>query len=177
MFINNLSGREKNLLFGAITIALLALGYTMILEPFILHWKTLNDRIDAKLTTLIKDTRLLNMYKTLEAEYVKYRDFLEVGKNEEEEFASALSEIESVSGKSACHIVNVKPRSSKILGNYKEISYEVTAEGSIHELSRFAFEIETSDKYLRIRRFTIASKTGSSGILRGTFLISKIIVS
>ena len=117
------------------------------------------------------------MYRSLEADYVKYRDFIEVGKNEEEEFASALGELEDLSQKSSCRIVNVKPRASKRLGNYREISFEVTTEGNINELSRFIYEVETSERYLRIRRFTMVSKSGQAGSLKATFLISKIIIT
>ena len=175
MFIKNFSGRERTLLIGAVIIAVMALLYVLVLEPLAIQWKSLDSQIDAKVTALMKDTRLLAMYSALERDYEKYRGFIDAGKDEDEEITSALGEIESISQESACYIVNVKPRSAKTVGNYKEISFEVTTEGTIGEIARFIYEIEMSEKYLRIRRFTILSKSGPAGNLKAVFLISKII--
>ena len=175
MFIWNLAKREKVLLSICIILATIAIAYSLAIEPVIVHWKTLNNQIESKAILLIRNTKLLNMYKTLKEEYVQYRDFIKVSENEERELAKALGEMENISKKSSCYIANVKPRTSKKLGSYKEISFEVTAEGSINELSRFMYEIETSKEYLRIRRFIITSKSGPARRLKGTFLISKIL--
>ena len=176
MFIQNLSKREKTILSICVILGVTAIAYSLIIEPFIMRWRTLNDQIESKIALLIKNTRLLKMHKALEAEYAKYHGFMEISEDEEKELAKALGEIENVSAKSSCNIANIKPRASRKLGNYKEIFFEVTAEGSISELAQFLYEIETSREYLRIRHFTIMSKAGPPDKLKGTFLISKIIL-
>jgi len=173
--IRNLSKKEKILLTACIVIAGIAIVYGVIIEPIVIHWKTINSEINTKTTLLLKNTRLLDMNRVLEAEYAKYRGFLDVSQNEEEESRKALAEIETISKASKVYIVNVKPRSPKKLGNYKELMLEVVAEGSIEELSRFLYEIETSKARLRISHFTIASKSGSTGSIKAMFLIGKIV--
>jgi len=174
MFVKNLSAKERILLVVCIVLAAMALTYNLVIEPLIVSWAALDEKIDAKSSLLKKNVRLLGMAKMLESEHLKYEGFIETGENEERELRKTLAEIENLSKKSNCRIVNVKPFASKTIGNYKEISFEVTAEGSIDELSRFLYEIEASGAYLRVKRFTLMSKHASEG-LRGTFLIARII--
>jgi len=175
MFIKNLGKRERILFAACIVLAAMAMIYSLLIDPVVNRWKILNTQISAKKAQLIKNTRLLSMYKTLEAEHAKYQGVVELGTNEEEEQRKALSTIEDVSRKTACHIFNIKPRPSKKLGNYKEISFEVTVGGGIGEISQFLHEIETSREHLRIRQLTITSRLSASEKLKGIFLISKII--
>jgi Tfp pilus assembly protein PilO len=156
----------------------LAVLYNIVLEPLVANWKMLNIKVTAKASELKKNLRLVKMYEFIEAEYAKYSEFIEAGKNEEEELASVLAEIESVSKKTSCRIRNVKPRATRKLGNYREISFTVTAVGGIDKLSQFLYGIELSKKLLRVRHFAITPKSGSrsAGELRATFLITKIIV-
>ncbi|MFH1593488.1 MAG: hypothetical protein ABID09_02185 [Candidatus Omnitrophota bacterium] len=176
MFIRNLSRRERSILAFLVVVAVSAVFYTLIIDPVVAYWKNLDNEIEANGVALGKDMKLLKMYDALQREHAKYEDFIETGKNEEEELAKTLSVIESVSTRSACRIANVKPRSSRELGNYREFVFEVTAEGGIDELTRFTYEIELSKEYLRIKRFTIISKLGSEGTLKSTFLISRIVL-
>lgn len=171
---SNISKREKTLLFISVGVAAAAVFYNVIVEPLVIKWKTVNGQIEAKIILLSKNKGLLSRYKTLEEEYINYPVLLKSGRNEEEELAGALGEIEGISKKTACFIINIKPKASKKFGNYKEISFDVTTEGSIDEISRFMYEIETSEKILRIRQFTITSKSGTSKNLKASFLISKI---
>ena len=97
MFIQNLSKREKIILSICVILAAIAITYNLIIEPFIMRWRTLNDQIESKIALLIKNTRLLKMRKPLETEYVKYHGVMEISEDEEKELAKALGEIENVS--------------------------------------------------------------------------------
>lgn len=176
MFGKKLGKRERRLLSACIILATGAILYGAVIEPITANWKTMNTRSKAKAAQLGKDAQLLKMYETIKSEYDKYREFIEIGKNEEEELTTALAEIENVAKQTDCRIANVKPRATRKRGNYKEISVVITAEGNIEKLAHFLHSIETSRKLLRIRHFSIIPKAGSSGELKATFLISKIIV-
>lgn len=176
MAIRNLSRNEKILLSICIVLGTVAVTYNLFIEPVVFRWKALNDGIESKTSVLIKNTRLLQIYKALQEEYEKYQGAIDTTRNEEEEFARSLGEIENISKKSSCRVENIKPHTPKKVGKYKEISFEVSAEGTIGQISRFLYEIETSKQNLRIRRFTLTSKSGVQTNLRGTFLISRIIV-
>lgn len=172
----NLGKRERTLLAVCIILGGGAVLYSLIVEPLATGWKTLNGRIEAKLSELGKDTRLFKMYEMIEEEYVEYGEFITSGRNMEEAQAAALGKIEEFSKSASCRIVNVKPRSPKKIGNYKEISFVVTAEGAIDRLSHFLYVIETSKELLRVKHFAITPRSGSPDALRGTFVISKVIL-
>lgn len=176
MFIKNLSKREKLLLIVTLSIGCVVGIYVMIIEPIGIRWKMLDEQTESKVAQIIKDKTLLSAYKEMEKEYAKYQDLIQGSKNEEEELAKALGEIEAISKTSSCRILNVKSLSSKSVADYKEISFEVTAEGSIVEISQFLYAIETSAKCLRVRHFTISAKSGAGANLKAVFHIAKIIL-
>jgi Tfp pilus assembly protein PilO len=176
MAILNLNKREKVLAGFCIAVVGLAIVYNLVVEPLARRWEGLGEEISARKASLIKKTRLANEYEALETEYVGFRDFIETSSNEEEAGINIIGEIENISKKSACRIINAKPRSSKKLGNYKEISVEVTAKGTTDELTRFLYGVEASPEYLTVKQFTIKKRrSGRGSVLSAEFLITKII--
>lgn len=177
MITRSLSNREKTLFLIIIIMIGAALLYGFVAEPIFMRWKNLDDRIKSKLAYMAKSRRLLNRYKTLEEEYINLPSPGDAMESEEREIAKTLAAIENISNSSSCRIQNVKPRASRKIGSYRAIAFEVTAEGTIGEFSRFLYEIETSKEMLRIKHFTVTSKSGYPGTLKGIFLISKIIAN
>ena len=147
------------------------------MRRFTANWRMFTSQVEAKAAVLSKDLRLLRMYNRLEAEYARYRDFVGTAKNEEEELAVILNEIENISRKSSCHIANVKPRATKKIGNHKEISLAVTVEGTVEKLSKFLYAVEVSSALLKVRHFAITPKSGRKGTLKATLHISKILLN
>jgi Tfp pilus assembly protein PilO len=175
MFKYNLSKRERSVLVITIGIAVLAVAYAFVIEPILGKSNMLNEQIRSKKSYILKNRVLLSKFKSLEEEYKRYPSLTVSAESEEKEVAKALSSIENISHSSSCPIADVKPRASKNIGSYKEILFEVATESGIDELSRFLYEIETSKDMLRVKHFTIASKSGSSNTLKGSLLIGRII--
>jgi len=167
--------REKILTIITVSIALIAFIYSVVIERVVLRWKMLNEEIESRKNLLIGDAELLSRYENIKEEYMKNPIFKVKGANEEEAIARVLSEIEAISNKASCYITNIKPRTTRYIGNYREISFDVSIESGITELSRFMYETEVSKEILRIRRFTTSSKSGPAKSLKTTFIISKII--
>ena len=176
MFLRDLSKREKIIMFVTAALIVAALTYNLAIEPLVERWRTLDAQIAAKVTVLMKNKLLLQKYKSLESEYTKYPALLDEGISEGGDLAITLREIENISKKSSCHIANVKPQTSKKLGKYKEISFDLSVEGGIEEITRFLYEVETSKNCLRVRRFSITPKSGDPTKLKGTLLVSKLSV-
>ena len=175
MFSHNLSKRERLVLTITISIAALAAAYVVVIEPMAGEWNKSSDEIKTKKARIVKNRILLARFKYLKKEYEKYPDLIAAVESEEKEVAKALSSMEDASRASSCPIADVKPRTSKKIGAYKEILFEVTTESGINELTRFLYDIETSKGMLRVKHFTIASKSGVAGNLKGSLLIGKII--
>ena len=177
MLIENLTKRERYIALAAISIALTALIYNFVIEPIAKRWIHLNDEIESRISIFRKDSKLLSMYKTLEADYTKFSKYAKSTKREEEELAAILTEIETISRNNSCLIASIKPLGTRKLPSYKEILIDATIEADIKQFSKFLYDIETSkNMILKVRRFTISSKSGQMDTLRGTFLISKILV-
>lgn len=175
MPVKNLSERERAILIVTVALAVSAAAYGLVIEPAGTAWNALKNDITSKENTIIKDKELLSRYDALEEEYKKFPTLIEKGESEERETQNALASIETISKESGCHIANVKPRQSKKVGSYREISFEVIAEGDIETISRFMYNLETSKALLRIKRFTITSRSEPSGALKSIFLINKIL--
>lgn len=177
MAIKDTLSREKIIIITAVIIIGGALLYNLAIEPLVSGWVKTQKEISSKETGLIKNIILLKRYEGLGD---KYRDeplfSSGTGKSEEEEIAQALSEIENISKKSSCPILNIMPREPNKKGNYEEISFEVMTEGGIDGILGFLYEIETSKMAFGVNRFIITSKTGPSGGVKATILISKLLI-
>jgi hypothetical protein len=54
---------------------------------------------------------------------------------------------------------------------------DLSSEGSLSQFTKFLYDIEnTKSAILKVRHFVLTSKAGQEGALRGSFIISKIII-
>lgn len=177
MFINNFNKREKYLALATVSIVSIALIYLFIIDPIAARWKGLNDQVRSKINILEKDSGLIGNKKTIESEYVKLSKQGKAAKSKDQEVAEILTFIESVSKNDACFIVNIKPVDIRDAASYKEILIDVTVEANMAQLSKFLYDIENPrENLIDIKRFSVSSKYGQTGTLKGTFLISKALL-
>ncbi len=55
---------------------------------------------------------------------------------------------------------------------------DVSAEAAIEQFSKFLYDIENPrDNLINVKRFTISAKSGQTGALKGTFIISKALLN
>lgn len=177
IFIKNLTKREKYTAFATFAIAIIALIYSFIIEPVSKRWRFFNSEIRSKTRTLERDLKIMANSKAIESDYAKFSKYVKIAKSEEETIADILAYIENVSRNNSCFIINIKPAGTKSLGSHKELLIDLTAEANMAQFSKFLYDIENSkDMLLRVKRFNISSKYNQTGILKGTFLISKILI-
>ena len=177
MLIKNLTKREKMIASATLAVGILAFAYAVVIEPACGRWGRLSNETASAEGVLKKDMKILSMNKVLEADYAKLSKYAKSAKKAEESMADILTYIEAVSRDDSCLIINIKPLGVKEMGSHKAALIDVTAEADMSQFSKFLYDIENSPQYLlRVRRFTISSKSGQTGTLRGTFLISKILL-
>lgn len=178
MNIKKLSKREHVVLSAAAVLLTAWVIYGLIVEPFAGKWKRMDSAVKAKTISIIKSSDILARYEEAEKKYPAHPALLaEKSGTEEEEVAGILGEVESISKNSACNILNIKPRQSKKIGDYKELSCDISAEGDMNTFTRFIYGVENSAGLLKVKSFSITSKSASSGVLKATFIISKVILS
>ncbi|MFA5146424.1 MAG: hypothetical protein WC515_03475 [Candidatus Omnitrophota bacterium] len=177
MVLKNLSKRERYIAFGTVALAASAAIYALIVEPVTQRWGRLNAEAMSRSAALKKDSKLISSYKTIEADYARISKFAKARKGGEEGLADMLTYIENISRNDSCAIVNIKPMGTKDFGDHKEVLIDVTAEADLTKFSRFLYDIENDkDMILRVKHFTISSRSTQEGSLRGTFLISKLLI-
>jgi len=173
----NLNKREKNLLGATLLVVSSALLYKFIIDPIFSRWVNLNDEIESKINILKKDSGILSKYKILEAEYAELSKYVKSAKGEKADASDILSYVENISKNDSCCIVNIKPIGTRNLSSYKEVLIDITVEATMEQFSKFLYDIENSkNMLLRVKQFNINSKTGQAGTLKGTFLVSKILM-
>lgn len=177
MIIKNMSKRERYIALAAVSFVFAAVIYNFVIDRIVRQWQSLNDRMGLRTSALKKDIALLASRKTLEANYAKFSKYIRSGNSEEESAAETLAYLENLSRSDLCLILNIKPIGSRDLVSYKEMLIDLSCEGSIGQLTKFLYDIEnTKDAILKVRHFVLTSKAGQDGALKGSFLISKIII-
>lgn len=177
MRIRDLSGRERYLAMATVSVIALALLYAVIIVPISATVGTVNSRIRAKLISIEKDRKILAGQGLLESEYARLSRNARIPGSEEQATADTLTYIEKIATNDACFIVNMKPVGMTDKGTHKELLFDVTAEGGMSQLTKFLYDIEhPRDVLINVKRFTLASKSGQPGTLKGTFFISKILL-
>ena len=177
MFIKNMSKRERYIALAAVSFIAAAIFYNFIIDPFARKWLELNNEMETKAAALKKDIGMLSAREALETKYSKFSKYVRSGKSEEETIAEALTYMENLSRGDSCLILNIKPIGTKDMGPYKELLIDMSAEGTVSQFTKFMYDIENAQSMiLKIRHFALTSKAGQEGVLKGTFLISKIII-
>ena len=156
------SKNMTGVLLGAVVLAvIMAGGYAA--GPVLSRWDSLDDEIQLKKEVLARNRSLILRYKAAGGESAKGMMAADRSKNEEEESAKVLSEIEAISRRSSFLIVNLNPRTPKVRGDHKEISFDLAAEGTPEAFSMFLYGLETSAKMLTIKNFSVSPASGRSG--------------
>lgn len=175
--LENITKREKML--GAVTIvaALMALTYNFIIEPLAKQWNTLEEEIRDKEVLLTKHNRILRDKDEIQKLHSEHTRFFQKEKlTPDEESALALSAIEKLARGARTYIINIKPLTTKSYENYDKFTFRVTTESRISELTKFIYDLQSSEQLLKIERMAIRAKERKPGIIKAILHITKISV-
>jgi hypothetical protein len=177
MFMKKMSKRERTIAVAAVSIVAAAILYNFVFDPVLRQWQALNIEVESKTSVLKHDVSILTAQKTLETNYAKFSKYVRSDKSEEESVAETLAYLEKLAREDSCFIANMKPIGTKDLGSCKELLIDLSAEGNAEQFNKFLYDIENAKNIiLKVRHFTLTSKAGQEGSLKGTFLISKVII-
>lgn len=177
MIVSRLSGRERYLAVITASIIALALLYAVIIAPISATMASVNARIRAKLISIEKDRKILAGQDILASEYARLSKNARMPGSEEQASADTLAYLEKIATNDGCFIVNMKPLGTSDNGTHKELLFDVTAEGGMSQFTKLLYDMEhPRDVLVNVKRFTLTSKSGQPGILKGTFLIGKMLL-
>ncbi len=169
-----LSENEKKLAVLTVVLIIAACSYNFILEPAASLWRSLNKQIKDKTILLAHNYKLLENYESLEQEYANYHSYMDKA-GAEPDLVLTLQEIERISEKSLCRIINIKPVSSQEMNSRREALLDITIEGTVNNLSHFLYELESWESPLRVKSFSLAPIAQSPGELRVFLQLKKIV--
>lgn len=173
----NIRKREKILSVVTIGVALIALTYNFVIEPLAKRWNTLKSGIRDKEILLTKHSRILRSKDEIEKLHSEYTKYFETKKlTPEEESAIALSNIEKAARGANVRITNIKPLTIKNFENYTKFTFRVTTESRIGELTKFIYDLQSSEQLLKTERMVLRAKERKPDTIKAILHITKISV-
>lgn len=173
----NVTKREKLLAISTISVALIAIVYNFVIEPIINQWNTLDKKIRDKEIILKRHSRILRDKDDIERLRAEYAKYFEANKlTPEEESALALSCIEKMARQTNVRITNIKPLLSKSFENYNRFTFRVATESKLTELTKFIYDLQSSDQLLKVERMVLRAKENEPAVIKAILNITKISV-
>lgn len=164
-----LSKREKCIFIIAIGVIIMGMAYNFIFEHLFERWGLLNNEIIAKRAKFNKEIRLLENRNSVISEYNNYaRGY----KNS----SRVLSYIEKSAGSLNIKTSNIKPGQTADKVFYQEYFIELQIEGRFPEIIEFLSGISKLPCFVTIKKFDFRRDQESLYLLKGTVILSKIII-
>lgn len=175
MILKNITKREKTIFLITFVVILIMLCYNFLIEPLTKKITFANNEIGVSQIELNKIQRLLLEREEILSFYEQYAKDVKIkGASDEEAIANFLSNVESLARKSSVLINDVKPKPTKDFDNYKKFSFDLEIDGSIDNITKFIYELESSSEAIKVERLQISVKTGKDDILKADLTISKL---
>lgn len=165
----NFSRREKNIFLAAALIIAIGLVYNFIIEPFFKRWNSINSKVIAEKIRIKKGLRLLDDKDEIIKGYNLYASSVN-------NLSNILSYIEKEAAYLNIKTANIKPKPIIQNALYGEYIIEVQIEGSFSSINKFAANIIKPPAYLAIKKFDLRAEETPSPYLKGTLVVSKIII-
>jgi Tfp pilus assembly protein PilO len=173
--IKHLSPREKHMFYSAVAVIGAVLVYVLVLDPLIAKWTEINGSISKQETLLLKNLKILAQKEEIAKLYDQYAENIKMKGSPEEETAVILREIENVARSSNTYIADIKPQKVEDKEFYKEYYIELEAEGSIPNLAKFIYDLQSSKQILKVRYLRLNPK-GEGDVLKGYMVVTKILI-
>ena len=176
MFWDKLSQKEKVGLSFAFVFIVIASLDRLVISPIRATFERIDQSIKISEKQLAHDLRNVHLKDKIAEEYEKYFPYVQRSGSDEEEVAKILGEIEALARQSNVYLVNMKPQTPKEIDFYKEYAVEIEAEGEILPLTKFLYQIYTSDQLLRVEKLRLNSVKKGDKTLKASMLITRVLV-
>lgn len=171
----DLSSKNIKAVFAVVLFAAGVAVCAWLAAPVFVRWGSLDHEIERKRLLFEQEQEWLSQYQAAGGDSVKQALSAARAQSGEEELAKALSAIESVSQQSSFRLLNLKPRTSKKIGDHRELSFDITAEGTAQAFSLFIYGLETSPQILAVKNFSVSPASGQSGKLKASILVTHLL--
>lgn len=163
------SKREKHILIITAFILISALVYNFIMEPLVKKWQGINREILAKEIRFKKGSKLVSNRDVIIKEYKSCETSLK-------DISKILAYIETQSVSSGVKIAGMRPRPIVQKDFYQEYTIELQIEGTLGGINKFLSELIKSPVFVSLKKFDLRVLSENSSYLKGSLLLSKIII-
>ncbi len=167
-FFQNLQMREKTLVIGAAVAVILALLYTLVIDPVLAH----SSRLDRQIRKAQQD---LQMLQTHRREYLQQKCVLDNinAQLKQKQGPAIRSQLSALANRVGTKVSSMKTIRSVPSDAYTEKSVEIRMDDvTLEKLTKYLYEIEQSPQYLRIKRLRIKPRLNDRQLLTVTFRVS-----
>jgi len=175
-FFSRLSKRERFILYCVFCFISLALLDRLILRPILSKVKSLNREIQSQEATIKKNLYILAKKDSILKEADEYVLYVTHEQSQEEEVLFLLKEIEKLANKASVYVIDIKSAGLEEDGMFRKYLVKLNCEAQMEQITRFFYDVESSNKLLKIEKYDIKPKTEGSSVLRCTTSISKAVL-
>lgn len=156
--------RERALILLAIGCLALLAGDRLIVTPLYELWTTRNERIQSLKDSLAKGEYLLTRERELRKRWREMeRDALPVSVSQAENIV--LNSINRWINTSRVNLVSLRPQWKEFEEQYRTMECRAVAQGTIEQIIRFLYEIESDPICVKIDQVEISSRDDNSSSL------------
>jgi Tfp pilus assembly protein PilO len=177
MFLENLSRREKMLLYISAAIISLSLTFNFVFKPASVKWRRLNRQIINKEIELKRNIKYIRQKKEIASIYQRYTGYIKRAGTNETEMSALLNDVEKVASTSGIHIANIRPKPAKDLQFFRKYILELNCEATMSDYIGFIYNLQTSGQLIRVEQLKLTSQGKNSSLLRARMIITKVLAS
>ena len=168
-FLQNLQTREKVMVICAAVAIVLALVYTLAIDPLLAH----SARLDRQIRKAQQDLETLHTHRREYLQQQRVLDSINARINQRKNF-SLFSRLEEIARSTGTRIINMKPTAGSPSEAYTEESFEIKMEGvTLEQLKTYLYEVEQSPQFLKIKRVNIKPRLNNRQLLSVVIRVSK----
>ena len=171
---SRLSKRGKALFYIVVTIIVVFFFDKGVLQPIMNKLNQLNKEILFQEKKLQKFTHTLSREDSIIKEHRKITQHLKQELSDEKEIAELLSEIEKLASKCSVFLSDIKSGPTKEVKPYKRFTVEIKVKTEITYLVDFIYQLEASERMLRVREFYLTHSEKDSAIFKGHLVITQL---
>ena len=154
-FVSRLSLREKVVFYGAVIVVSMVLLDMLVLGPVLALMASLDEETEAKGAEVRDALEITSRKESLEKKINMYRSYLEDPGGEDKVFSNLLQHVTKLGEKAGVELEGMATRNPREDTRFRQYPLEVKCKGTMEQIVGFFYEIEGSDKLLRIERFRI----------------------
>ncbi|MFH1360024.1 MAG: type 4a pilus biogenesis protein PilO [Candidatus Omnitrophota bacterium] len=176
-FLGKLTPQEKKIFYLAMAFVLVAFFDRLFLGPALSRLSSLEDEIEEQKNVIKRDLRFLLYKDKIIKENMDFSIYYSAGqKTEEEIIAAFLKDIEILASEAKVNLIKVNPSDSRQKRGYVEYYANLECDGTLENVTRFMYLIDTSPTLLKITQVNINPKRASAEEVAVTLAVKKVIV-